>query len=169
MGGETDDKTITLWKKTARFLAAAFGFVKADAGMPPAGGPDAANRLAGQRTDLAMERTYMASERTLMGWIRTALSMISFGFTLGKLGQALDSVEVKGFLGMKRMVSVESMAYFLVVLGTLGLLAATVQFRIRTNELQARGLPPRVSIAFYISLVLTVVGGFALTALVMNL
>ena len=40
-------------------------------------------------TQLALERTSMAAERTLQAWIRTALSLISFGFTIGKLGQVV--------------------------------------------------------------------------------
>ena len=39
---------------------------------------------------LAMERTHLSYERTLMAWIRTSLSMITFGFTLGKLAQMLQ-------------------------------------------------------------------------------
>jgi len=54
-------------------------------------------------TKLAMDRTYWAAERTLMGWIRTALSMISFGFTIGKFGQALENIDVQGFRGMREI------------------------------------------------------------------
>jgi putative membrane protein len=72
-------------------------------------------------TALALERTYLAIERTLMGWIRTALSMIGFGFTIGKLGQVLDDVRVKGPLGNIRPVSVKQIACLLVVLGTVAL------------------------------------------------
>ena len=169
MGGEIGDMASTLLRKLAAGFKAATGFVGPDDKPPGADANGASTRLAAQRTDLAMERTYLAAERTLMGWIRTALSMISFGFTLGKLGQALDSVEVKTILGKTHMVSVESMAYFLVVLGTFGLLGATVQFRIRANELQVMGLRHQVSIAYFIGVLLTVMGGFALTALVMNL
>ena len=156
-------------RKLAVGLAAVFGFVPHDAQLVGADATDASTRLARQRTDMALERNYLAAERTLMGWIRTALSMISFGFTLGKLGQALHTVEVRGLLGRERTFSVESIAYFLVVLGTLGLLMATVQFRVRSNELQAMGLRRQYSVAFTVSVLLTVVGGFALTALVMEL
>ena len=60
---------------------------------------DVSTGLAYQRTDLALDRNQLAAERTLMGWIRTALAMISFGFTIGKLGQVVDSVNAKGILG----------------------------------------------------------------------
>jgi putative membrane protein len=43
--------------------------------------------------DLAMERNFLAAERTLMGWIRTSLSMISFGFTIYKFLEFIQSKE----------------------------------------------------------------------------
>jgi putative membrane protein len=134
----------------------------------PAPTPDTATRLALQRTDLAIERTYWAAERTLMGWIRTALAMISFGFTLGKISQVLQDVTVKGPL-REHTLSVETVAYFLVVLGTAALVAAAVQYAARVHELRRQGLPRHVSIAFVVSVVLSLVGGLVFTALVLNL
>ena len=118
-------------------------------------------------TNLAMDRNYMAAERTLMAWIRTALSMISFGFTIGKLGQVISSVEVKGLLSNTRMLSVESIAYFLVILGTVALLMATIQHRVRMHQLYEMGLRRQVSTSFVVASLLIVVGGFAMTSLVM--
>ena len=77
-------------------------------------------------TDLALERTALAAERTLQAWVRTALSMISFGFTIGKLGQAIEEVQLRGILH-SGTVSLETLAFFLVTIGTLALLVATVQ------------------------------------------
>ena len=121
-------------------------------------------------TRLAAERSYMAADRTLMAWIRTALSMIGFGFTIGKLGQTVKEVEVKGVvLRGVRMVSVESVAYFLVILGTVALLGAILQYLLSIAEYATMGLRPRVSISFFVSLVLVLLGGFAFTALAMRL
>jgi putative membrane protein len=132
------------------------------------GGKDKdATELAVQRTDLAMERTYMAAERTLMGWIRTSLSMISFGFTIGKLGEALGSPSVKMMFGHTR--GIESVAYFLVVLGTLSLVVSAVQNRIEVIKLFRMGLNRRPSLAFVISVFLSFFGTFAFTALVIKL
>lgn len=135
---------------------------------PRTGPTDTGTQLAHERTNLALERTYWAAERTLMAWIRTALSMISFGFTIGKIGQAVQDVAVKGLRGM-RVVGVESVAHLLVIMGTLALAAAAFQYSIRVHELHNQGLHREVSIAFAVSLILILLGGFALGSLVMNL
>jgi len=116
-------------------------------------------------TKLAMDRTYWAAERTLMGWIRTALSMISFGFTIGKFGQALENIDVQGFRGV-REIGVSSIAYFLVTLGTVALLAAAVQYSRNVYELRVHGQRVRPSIAFVVALVLSVMGIVAFGSLV---
>ncbi len=149
-------------------FAAALGVGKSRAPETAAGATDTSTRLAHERTDLAMERTYWAAERTLMGWIRTALSMISFGFTIGKIGEALRGVEVRTLRGV-RVVGVETLAYLFVTLGTLALAAATAQYLVRVHALRARGLRRQPSIAFAVAIVLTLVGALALTALVANL
>ncbi|HAR96507.1 MAG TPA: hypothetical protein DCR97_11180 [Deltaproteobacteria bacterium] len=118
-------------------------------------------------THLALDRTYWAAQRTLMGWIRTALAMISFGFTIGKVGQTLQEIEVKGLQGM-RMIGIDSIAYFLVILGTAALLAAAVQFSRRVYELTKDGLQPRPSIEFWVALVLSLMGLVALSTLVLH-
>jgi putative membrane protein len=120
------------------------------------------------RTLLAMDRTYWAAERTLMGWIRTALSMIGFGFTIGKIGQTLENFEVKGFRGV-REIGVDTVAYMLVVLGTVSLLAAAVQYSRSVYALQLNGLRVRPSIAFLVALVLCAMGIVAFGSLVSNL
>ena len=132
-------------------------------------GVDIGTQLAHERTDLAVERTFLASENTLMGWIRTALSMIGFGFTIGKLGNILQQVQVKGILGNTHTLSIRSLAYFLVILGTSALLIAAIQHWRRVQTLNEMGLRPKFSIAFVVALLLAAVGGFALTSLVLSL
>jgi len=133
-----------------------------------AGATDASTYLARERTDFAMDRTFWAADRTLQAWVRTALSMISFGFTLGKLGEAVHDIEVKGLLSHVRTMSVSGIAYGLVVLGTLALLMATLQHWLRVRELHRKGLPRQISVSFIVAIILSVVGGFAFTALVMK-
>jgi len=130
---------------------------------------DVGAHLAQQRTDLAMDRNFLAGERTLMAWIRTSLAMISFGFTIGKLGKILQDIEYKGLLGNTRTVSIQTLAYFLVILGTVALLAAALQHWRRVRDLRRMGLGQKFSITFIVALLLAAVGGFALTSLVMSL
>jgi putative membrane protein len=127
-----------------------------------------AAKLGSLSNDLALDRTYLASERTLMGWIRTAISMISFGFTIGKLSQIIDEIEFHG-LWRVRMMSVTSVARTLVVLGTTGLAMACVQHRGRIKSLRTMGLTRPISITLVIGVLLTMLGAFAFVALAMAL
>jgi putative membrane protein len=116
-----------------------------------------------------MDRNYLAGERTLMAWIRTSLSMISFGFTIGKLGKVIQNIEYRGLLGNTRTVSTQTLAYSLVLLGTVALVAAALQHRRRVRDLHAMGLDHQFSITFIVALVLAAIGGIALSSLLMAL
>ncbi len=131
--------------------------------------PSIATILAHERTDLAKSRSFMAAERTLMAWIRTALSMISFGFTLAKLGQVMHDVELKRLLGGVRVVGVRRMGFYLVVLGTAALFAASVQHWNRMRKLRKAGLHYEFSITLLVALLLVIVGALAFTSLVTNI
>lgn len=54
-------------------------------------GGDTGTDLASRRTSLAFQRTRMAADRTMMAVIRTSLSLISFGFTIFKVIQGMQS------------------------------------------------------------------------------
>ena len=136
--------------------------------VPAAPAAPTATDLARERTDLAVLRSYMATERTLMAWIRTAISMISFGFTLAKLGQAVHVVEVKRLLGGVQIVGVRRIGYFLVVLGTVALFGATLQYRHEIRELRSMGLSRKFSIPLVAAAALILLGAFAFTSLVGN-
>jgi len=125
---------------------------------------DLSTRLAITRTDLALERSVMAAERTLMAWVRTSLAMISFGFTLGKLGDALSSSRVDLLFG--RTTDIAGVAYYLVMLGTVALIVAAVQNRIEVRALCRQGLTRRPSLAFVIAVLLSLLGIFVFTDLV---
>jgi putative membrane protein len=125
---------------------------------------DRSTQLAIERTDLAVHRNAMAAERTLMAWIRTALSMISFGFTIGKLGEVLASAKVTMAFG--RESDVKHVAYFLVVLGTSSLIMAIVQNRIEVAGLVRMGLKRRPNLALFVAVLLSLIGLLAFTDLV---
>ena len=148
-------------------IVAAIGVGKDSAPKPESSASDA-TVLAQKRTDMALERTYWAAQRTLMGWIRTAISMISFGFTIGKLGQTLHEIEVKGLRGTS-MIGVDTIAYFLVIIGTLALLGAAIQYSIRVSKLFNRGMKRELSIELLVALVLSLMGFAAFSALVMKI
>ena len=109
---------------------------------------------ASSNTDLAARRTAMAAERTLMAWIRTSLAMITFGFTIGRLRDALSSREVNLF---GRTTDIAGLAYFLVIVGTLALILAAIEYRadIRLASQQAQR---RFSVAFVVAILLSVLG-----------
>jgi putative membrane protein len=106
----------------------------------------------------------MASERTLMAWVRTSLALISFGFTLGKLGDVLKSAKVT--LWRERTTDITGVAYYLVVLGTVALVLATVQNRVEVSALTRQGLARRPSLAFVIAILMSLLGLFVFTDLV---
>ena len=156
-------------KKIFTGFAYGIGFGKDKIEDPGHGAADVSTRLAYERTDLAVERNYLAAERTLMAWIRTSLSMISFGFTIGKIAQVLDTIEIKGALGRVRTVSAQELAHFLVTLGTFALIGASLQHWKRMRQFHAMGLPRKLSITFIVAILLALVGFFALSALVLEL
>ena len=165
--GPQKDGTHSL--KPWRRLINAIGLGSGQRPQPAPDGENVGTRLARRRTELALDRTYLAEERTLMAWIRTALSMISFGFSMAKLFQALrgDKGLWKGALGHE--YSVESVGYYLVVMGTGGLMIAVVQHYLRVRRLRAMGLRRGVSGAFVVGVLLCLLGVFAFSSLVLKL
>jgi putative membrane protein len=114
--------------------------------------------LANQRTDLALLRTRMAADRTLMAWVRTALSMISFGFTIYKFLQDVNRyVRDNGGTGIREH-GPQNLGLSLIVLGTGGLLLASIQHWRLLKDLNAE--KPRkyvwslsLTVACFISLI----------------
>src|SRR5882757_8934326 len=124
---------------------------------PQPGEPvDRSVQLADTRTDLALQRSAMAADRTLMAWIRTALSMISFGFTMGKLADALGPARVDLLFG--RTTDIGGISYYLVILGTLALILAAAQYSFEMAAFVREGLTRRVSLPLLIAVLLSVLG-----------
>lgn len=99
----------------------------------------------------------MALERTLMAWLRTGLSLISFGFTIYKILEALQS---KGSVLM-RPTAPRNLALFLIGLGMAMMAVGLVQYRrVRDRILgdSTRKLP--VSMTFIASIGVLLVGLF---------
>jgi putative membrane protein len=73
-------------------------------------------------------RVYLAAERTLLAWIRTGLAMMGFGFVVARFGLFMG--ELQSSHGGPLVRSTQDSLWFgiaLVLMGVLGLLAATVQ------------------------------------------
>jgi putative membrane protein len=102
-----------------------------------------------------------------MAWVRTALALISFGFTLGKLGDVLRSAKVT--LWGDRTTDIIGVAYYLVVIGTVALVLAAIQNRVEVSALTRQGLPRRPSLAFVIAILMGLLGLFVFTDLVTQL
>ena len=84
---------------------------------------------------LATERTRMAADRTLMGWIRTALSMISFGFTIFKFLEAIQSKELAQ--QTLRAHSPRTVGITLISIGLFSLVIACLQHRNYMKKLKS--------------------------------
>jgi putative membrane protein len=119
------------------------------------------------QTNLALTRNILAAERTLMAWIRTSLAMISFGFTMGRLGDVLASSTVNVMFG--HTADISGVAYYLVTIGTLALMTAALQYRIDVARLMPAGSKRRPSLAFVIAVLLSLLGIFVFTDLVTRL
>ena len=98
-----------------------------------------ANDLAQQRTDLAATRTLMAADRTLMAWVRTALSMLSFGFTIFKILQAVQ----QGGRQLPNEHTPRNVGLFLAVLGTMSMVMGTIEY-LQTRKTLGQSMPIRL-------------------------
>jgi putative membrane protein len=153
-----------------RSVAEALGLSAAGdaAPPPPAEAPDRGTLLAEQRTRLAVRRSFLAAERTLMAWMRTSLSMISFGFTLVKVLEALETERgvSAGLFG--HQWSPTTLGLMLISIGTGALVVAVIQHRRTVVELRQHGLVPGWSLALVVSTLVAVLGVFAFGSLVLK-
>jgi putative membrane protein len=125
--------------------------------------------LARDRTTLAVERSFLAFERTLMAWLRTSMSMISFGFTLAKIFQVLEQSSGSVIVGrFGREWSPAAVGIAMVIIGTGSLVFATIQHYRRVKALRRHGLLPQWNLAFYVALLVTILGLFALSTLLLD-
>ena len=103
---------------------------------------------------LAYERTFLAQERTLMAWVRTSISMIGFGFTIFRVFSDLHKDE----LVPGGDSAAQNFGMILVVLGTVFLIAASVQHKLIEKDLDVQGLKKRVSLPFLAAICISLLG-----------
>jgi putative membrane protein len=131
--------------------------------IPP--GTRSTTEMAAERTDLAVWRSVMAADRTLMAWIRTALSMISFGFTIYKL---LDALKEKG-VALPNPDSPRNVGLFLTALGTLSMVMGTIEYWQELRELRLLA-PIRIwRPAFVLALIMSILGLFLTVSIITRL
>ena len=111
---------------------------------------------------MAVDRTWLAHERTLMAWVRTATSMISFGFTIYKFFQFETD---KSTTTRHSVFSPRDFAIFMISIGLLSLLIATISHRSEVRDMKAL-LNGRRSLA---EIIAYLVCGFGLLVLVTTL
>lgn len=114
------------------------------------------NELAEDRTELATGRTLMAVDRSLMAWIRTALSMISFGFTIYKV---LEGFTKSGGT-LPKDYSPETVGLFLTGMGTLSMVAGTIEYWQRVKMLREYHAIKTWRPTFIMAMVMSVTGLF---------
>jgi putative membrane protein len=155
-------------RRWLHWVRAAVGLAPAPAPPPQPAPTDRGTRLAEQRTRLAIKRTFLASERTLMAWMRTSLSMISFGFTMAKVFEALEAERQLRVGWFGHSWAPATLGLTLITIGTGALSVAVVQHWHTLEELRKEGLEPKWSLALSVSALVAVLGVFAFGSLVLR-
>jgi putative membrane protein len=114
---------------------------------------------------LAMERTWLAHERTLMAWVRTAASMISFGFTIYKF---FDFEQASTHARTVGVFTPRIFAIFLVAIGLVTLVLATLGHHRDTKELHSQLPSPRYSLAELVAGLIAVFGIMVLVSAILR-
>ena len=112
-------------------------------------------------TRLAFARTRVAYERTMMSWIRTATSLITFGFSIYKFFQ----IEAPAGRLQNRLVGPRGFALTLVSIGLFSLILATVEHRQNIRTLGEEYGGQLRSLAVLVAGLISILGVFALAAI----
>ena len=111
-------------------------------------------------TRLAYERTRLAYENTMMAWVRTATSLITFGFSVYKFFQ----FDIKAAEQVHDAIGPRGFALMLIVFGLVSLLAGTAQHVMSLKALRAEYPATRRSVAALLAGLISILGLFALSA-----
>jgi putative membrane protein len=120
--------------------------------------PDASTRLA-------VDRTRLSHERTLMAWIRTATSLITFGFSIYKFFQIELAREGSR---SQRLIGPREFALFMIIIGLLSLLMATLEHRRDLQALRVQYPDIPRSLARVVAACIAVLGLLALIAVLLR-
>jgi putative membrane protein len=89
--------------------------------------PDAASRLA-------LDRTRLSYGRTMLAWVRTAIALITFGFSI----QQFFRIARPGAAEDKGLIGPHEFGMAMIIIGLLALLLATLQHRSDLAALRAQ-------------------------------
>lgn len=116
-------------------------------------------------TSVAFETVRASNERIMMSWISTATSLIAFGFSIYKFFQ----IEAPGSPQQNRLVGPREFAFALVSIGLFALLLATIEHSQGVRALAAQyGTRRRISLAGLVAALISILGIFALLAMVFS-
>ena len=116
-------------------------------------------------TELAFQRTRQAADRTLMAWMRTSISMISFGFSIGKLFD-VDTSPLSQIRGHASSSGTLMIGTLLIVLAVLFLFAASFEYQMSLRVMaRERGRHFNLSTAQVAATALSLLGLLALASL----
>ena len=113
-------------------------------------------------TELAFEGTRNSYEQTMMSWIRTATSLITFGFSIYKFFQ----LEAPSEKQQNYLIGPREFALILVGIGVFSLILATLEYRQSIRALGAQYPVKRRSLAVAVAALISVLGIFALLAMI---
>jgi len=116
--------------------------------------------------ELAKERNRAAADRSLMAWIRTSLSLITFGFGIDKVIDAINRARFGTPSSVGTGVTIVSVGF--IVVGMLSLIAALVEHRsvLRRIGREAFVYEERRSIAGWTASLIILIGAIALFTIV---
>lgn len=116
-------------------------------------------------TDLAIDRTRLAHDRTLMAWVRTSASLISFGFTIYKFFQYMKD---QGEPVHDRAFGPPQFAMFLIAIGLISLVLATIQHRHEMKIMRAHYVQVPYSMATVVGALVAILGVVTFGAVVLR-
>ena len=106
--------------------------------------------------DLGLMRTVMAADRTLMAWVRTSLSLLSFGYTIYKVLQQVESSGRTGFPSN----APQHAGFLLTVAGTVALIMGIIENRTTLRTLLGPGRAAQMRPSVIMALLMAAAGIF---------